>query len=170
MGQPAPYDDDEDSSLNESDHEEIVAVMSDDKFEQQVNDLIRSIVTGEYTMDAALFNIQQIKHGFSKNNDACQGVIVPALLSEVANLMTEDMSNKQKLEVLNNHLPEFKEMLTSFMTGNKEDEENIVYLVAMACSKKMEILGPCFYLILQVLYNEDIIHEEAILAWVSSAR
>ena len=60
-----------DSSLNESDDEEIVAVMSDDKFEQQVNDLIRSIVAGEYTMDAALFNIQQIKHGFSKNNDAC---------------------------------------------------------------------------------------------------
>jgi len=31
--------------------------MSDDKFEQQVNDLIKSIVTGDYTMDAALFNI-----------------------------------------------------------------------------------------------------------------
>jgi len=34
----------------------------------------------------------------------------------------------------------------------------------------MEILGPCFYLILQVFYNDDLIHEEAILSWVASAR
>ena len=34
----------------------------------------------------------------------------------------------------------------------------------------MDILGPCFYLILQVFYNEDLIHEEAILSWVASAR
>lgn len=32
MGQPSPYDDADDSSLNESDDEQIVAVMSDDKF------------------------------------------------------------------------------------------------------------------------------------------
>ena len=71
MGQPSPYDDEDDSSLNESEDDEIVAVMTDDKFYQQVNDLIHSIMAGEYTMDAALINIQQIKHGFSKNNEAC---------------------------------------------------------------------------------------------------
>ena len=33
MGQPSPYENDVDSSLNESDDEQIVAVMSDDRFE-----------------------------------------------------------------------------------------------------------------------------------------
>lgn len=44
--------------------------------------------------------------------------------------MQSSMNNKQKLEVLQKHLPEFKQMLSSFMTSTKEDEENIVYLVA----------------------------------------
>lgn len=94
MGQPSPYENDDDSSLNESDDEQIVAVMSDDRFEQQVKDLIHSIVAGQYTMEAALFNIQQIKHGCSKSNDACQNAILPAVLTEISNLMTEDMKTK----------------------------------------------------------------------------
>jgi len=32
--------------------------MSDDKFLQQVQDLIKSLFVKDYTMDAALFNIQ----------------------------------------------------------------------------------------------------------------
>lgn len=63
MGQPSPYDNEDDSSLNESDDEQIVAALSDEKFLQQVTELIRLILSKEYTMEAALINIQQIKHG-----------------------------------------------------------------------------------------------------------
>lgn len=129
MGQPSPYDDSDDSSLNESDDEQIVAVMSDDKFVQQVKDLIHSIVTGDYTLEAAKINIQQIKHGFSKGNDACQNAILPAILSEIATLMTPGMTNAEKLPILQQHLSGFKEMLNSFM-NDQADEENIVFLVA----------------------------------------
>ena len=100
MGAAAPYENEDDSSLNESDDEQIVAVMSDEKFLQQMNDLIRSIFTGEYTMDAAKFQIQQIKHGFSKSNDACQGAILPAILNEISNQMNLEMNNQQKLAIL----------------------------------------------------------------------
>lgn len=58
-------------------------------------------------MEAALFSVQQIKHGFSKSNDACQGAILPALLNTLATMMTEGMTKKQKLEVLQGRLPEF---------------------------------------------------------------
>ena len=68
--------------------------MSDDKFQQQVKDLMKLIINGEYTMDAAQFNVQQIKHGFSKSNDECQGAILPALLSELSEMMTEGMTKK----------------------------------------------------------------------------
>ena len=80
-------------------------------------------------MEAALFNVQQIKHGFSKSNDACQGAILPAILNALAASMTESMTKKEKLAILQSRLPEFKEMLSSFMSG-KEDEEHIIYLVA----------------------------------------
>ena len=51
-------------------------------------------------MEAGLINIQQIKHGFSKSNDACQNTIVPAVLSEIAALMTNEMKQKQKLAII----------------------------------------------------------------------
>ena len=168
MGQPSPYDDEDDSSLNESEDDEIVAVMTDDKFYQQVNDLIHSIMAGEYTMDAALINIQQIKHGFSKNNEACLGAILPAILNEVADMMNDGMKRQQKLAVLEDKLPKFKDMLNAFISDN-DDEVEIIYLVTRTCSQKMDLLGECFYLILQLLWNESIIHDQAILDWLSSA-
>jgi hypothetical protein len=73
------------------------------------------------------------------------------------------------LEILQAKLPEFKEMISSFMSG-KEDEELLIYLVAKSCSKAIDLLGACFYLILQLLYQEEIIKEKAILDWVTSAR
>ena len=60
-------------------------------------------------------------------------------------------------------------MISSFMMG-LEDEANVVYLVALSCSQKLELLGSCFYLILQLLYNEEIVHEHAILDWVTSTK
>jgi len=65
--------------------------------------------------------------------------------------MSSDMSKKQKLEILQQQLPEFKEMLNSFMSG-KEDEEHMIYLVARTCSQQVDSLGPCFYLVMQLLY------------------
>ena len=133
-----------------------------------MNDLIHSIMAGEYTMDAALINIQQIKHGFSKNNEACLGAILPAILNEVTDMMNDDMKRTQKLAVLEDKLPMFKDMLNAFISDN-DDEVEIIYLVTRTCSQKMDLLGECFYLILQLLWNESIIHDQAILDWLSSA-
>ena len=84
--------------------------------------------------------------------------------------MTTDMKNSQKLAILNEHLPQFKEMISSFMSES-EDEAHVIYLVTLHCSQKLDLLGSCFYLILQLLYNEPrIVHEEAILSWTKSAK
>ena len=74
--------------------------------------------------------------------------------------MTVEMSKKDKLKLLQDTLPEFKEMINSFMSA-KEDEENVIYLVAQSCSQKVETLGSCFYLILQLLYSPEmeVVHE-----------
>ena len=63
----------------------------------------------------------------------------------------------------------FKDMLNAFISDN-DDEVEIIYLVTKTCSQKMDLLGECFYLILQLLWNESIIHDQAILDWISSAR
>ena len=60
-------------------------------------------------------------------------------------------------------------MISNFMT-DVEDETNVIYLVTLCCSQKLELLGSCFYLILQLLYNEEIVHEQAILDWIASAK
>ncbi len=73
--------------------------------------------------------------------------IMPALLDELSGQMTVEMTQKQKLEILSAKLPEFKEMISSFMSG-KEEEELLIFLVAKSCAKAIDILGACFYLIL----------------------
>lgn len=60
-------------------------------------------------------------------------------------------------------------MLNSFLSGT-EDEAHVIYLVTVNCSQKLDLMGPCFYLILQLLYNETIVHAEAILSWTKSAK
>ena len=86
-------------------------------------------------------------------------------------MMTETTTKKEKLKLLEQNLPEFKDMLNSFMSA-KEDEAFIMYLVAQSCSQKVDLLGPCFYLIIQLLYSPtmEVVHEEAILNWVASAK
>ena len=133
MGQHKPYDDETDSSLNESDDEQIVDVMSDEKFRQQVRGLIKQTLSGEYTMDAASITIQQIKHGFSKNIEACLSAILPSILNELSSQMTTDMKNAQKLKILQDRLPEYKDMINNFMT-DVEDETHVIYLVTLCCS------------------------------------
>ena len=61
--------------------------------------------------------------------------------------MTTDMNNSQKLKILQDRLPEFKDMIVNFMS-DLEDEKHIIYLVTLCCSQKLELLGSCFYLIL----------------------
>ena len=120
-------------------------------------------------MEAASITIQQIKHGFSKNNEACLRAILPSILNELSSQMTTDMKNAQKLKILQDRLPEYKDMINNFMT-DVEDETHVIYLVTLCCSQKLELLGSCFYLILQLLYNEEVVHEQAILDWIASAR
>ena len=60
-------------------------------------------------------------------------------------------------------------MLNSFM-AEKEDEEHIIYLVARACASDLENLGPSFYLIMSEFYKHELIHDQAVLDWLASAR
>ena len=98
-------------------------------------------------------------------------MIIPAILSEISGLITADMKNKQRTGVLKEKLPGFSEMFSSFMRA-KEDEENVIFLVAQSCAQHEEQLAPCFaYLIIQLMYGElRIITAQAILDWLESAR
>jgi len=57
MGQPGPYQQESDSDLAESDDEQIVAVLSDDKFSQEVKELIKFVINGQQTMETALLSV-----------------------------------------------------------------------------------------------------------------
>jgi len=49
--------------------------------------MIAQIADRTYSMDCAIINLRQIKHGYSKENDQFTEAIYPALLEHIAGLI-----------------------------------------------------------------------------------
>ena len=101
-------------------------------------------------MDCTLINIKQMKHTYSKNDQLCQAAIYPAVLKELSSKITPSMKQKQKLVVIEEILSQFKPMLKTFVSS-QDDELNVIYLIALHCSKAVE-MNDCFHLIIQLLH------------------
>lgn len=95
MGEPNPYKSlqdcqDESDLEDDSDDDLIKEEMSDEQLQSTVNDIVTQIFeSGSYTVDIALINLKQIKHGYSKDNFECTNAIYPAMLNYMCqNLLT----------------------------------------------------------------------------------
>lgn len=100
MGQPPPYAamaDDSESGLEESDDDLIQDGMDDEKFTELVQGYVHAIVDKKYSMDCTLINMRQIKHGYSKDNFACQNAIFPAVFSELSKVVSDSATAKEKV-------------------------------------------------------------------------
>jgi hypothetical protein len=83
---------------DDSDDDLIKEEMSDEQLQGTVNDIVTQIFESQsYTVDIALINLKQIKHGYSKDNFECTNAIYPAMLNYMCqNLLTASMKNKEK--------------------------------------------------------------------------
>lgn len=79
--------------------------MSDERLNSAVQDMVKQIFESTYTVDLALLNLKQIKHGYSKDNFNCTNAIYPAILSYFGqNIMTVGMPMKDKKAALESML------------------------------------------------------------------
>lgn len=81
MGQPMPYEDEDESDLEESEDDEEFDMMTDKAFRTSVQESVTQIIQNDLSIDCALINMKEMKHGYSKNDQLCQAAIYPAVLS-----------------------------------------------------------------------------------------
>lgn len=114
IGQAAPFNDQQESDIDESDDEMFVKEMSNKKFIEMIREQVRQIFAKENSIDVTLLNMRSWKHEYDKDHTVYLGAILPAVFNEVALKSTPEMSKKDKFEVLKTIITDFKEMLQSF--------------------------------------------------------
>lgn len=68
MGQKSFYANLEESDCEESDDELVGEDLTEERFNSQVGELIKAIVTGDIELEVGLINLRQTKHGSDKDN------------------------------------------------------------------------------------------------------
>lgn len=100
MGQKSPYQNNEESDLEESDDDLVADEMDEEKFAHLVTDYIRQVLEEDYSMDCTLINVRQLKHGYSKHNSDCCNAIYPALFNYMATRVDNSMSKTQVVNLI----------------------------------------------------------------------
>ena len=97
MGQKSFYANLEESDCEESDDELVGEDLTEERFNSQVGELIKAIVTGDIELEVGLINLRQTKHGSDKDNITFQNAILPAVLNELVKKCDSTMKTKDKL-------------------------------------------------------------------------
>lgn len=71
----------EESDLEDTDEDLIQEEMTDEHLQVTVNEIVKQIQESSYTVDVALINLKQIKHGYSKDNIDCTNAIINAVFT-----------------------------------------------------------------------------------------
>lgn len=156
MGEPSPYKtgvfDSQESDLeDDSDDDLIVEEMSEERLNSNVTEMVKQIFESSYTVEVALINLKQIKHGYSKDNFHCTNAIYPAMLNYVAlNLLKPGQAMKEKKLQLESMLEKYLEMFTTFVCSEQE-QGNAIYQTASIFAKQ-ESLKNVFHLFMQLCY------------------
>lgn len=173
MGEPSPYKtgvwDAEESDLEEdSDDDLIQEEMSNDQLQSTINDIVKQIFESQsYTVDVALINLKQIKHGYSKDNFDFTDAIYPAMFNYIStNLLKADFKNKERQNVVDQTITKYLQMFTTFVTS-QDEQQNAIYQTALACSKQ-ELLKTAFSIVMQLCYQKEIFSGEAVLKWIET--
>ena len=171
FGQQTPYANEEESEIEESDDEEFFEGVSNSQFREFVKSQVKQILQSQYTMECALVDIKRMKHTYSKGDQLCQAAIYPTVLEVANDKITDGMKPQEKLDKIKETLSFFKQMLKTFVT-TEEDQANVIYLVALFCSKNPKVTD-CFHLFIQLLHDPEdcaILDTQSIVDWIDSTK
>lgn len=170
LGQQTPYANEEESDIEESDDEEFFEGVSNSQFRDFVKSQVKQILQSQYTMECALVDIKRMKHTYSKGDQLCQAAIYPTVLEVLYDKITDGMKQKDKLEKIKETLSFFKQMLKIFV-NSEDDQANVIYLVALFCSKNANV-SDCFHLFIQLLHDSEyaVLETKPIVDWIDSTK
>ncbi|KAG2177536.1 hypothetical protein INT44_008048 [Umbelopsis vinacea] len=155
--------DDERDSVGDTWHPEqsqILAARKVEEFKRELEQSISRAFAEDHTVELAALEITGLRMSANGSYDDVRDVIVPAIINQV------DLSKP---------MPSIRTVLKKWgsligkVTHGKDDQVHVLHILQVHCADK-EQLHKLFLPALQLLYDDDVVEEDAIFRWYGSDR
>ncbi|KAJ2958430.1 hypothetical protein NQZ79_g5982 [Umbelopsis isabellina] len=139
---------------------QILAAKKVEEFKRELEQSISRAFAEDHTVELAALEITGLRMSANGSYDDVREVVVPAILNQV------DMSKP---------LPSIKAVMQKWapliekVTHGKDDQVHVLYILQMYCADH-EQMQKLFIPSIRLLYEDDVVEEDAIFKWYNSDR
>ncbi|KAG2171432.1 hypothetical protein INT43_009093 [Umbelopsis isabellina] len=139
---------------------QILAARKVEEFKRELEQSISRAFAEDHTVELAALEITGLRMSANGSYDDVREVVVPAILNQV------DMSKP---------LPSIKAVMQKWasliekVTHGKDDQVHVLYILQMYCADH-EQMQKLFIPSIRLLYEDDVVEEDAIFKWYNSDR
>lgn len=130
-------------------------------FEKEVEATFHRALQGE-NQDNVILEINALRLSYTKSQSDCAGALFYAVLKSA--LEVPYSSNKELYKNTENTIMKWKDLLKNYLKTIDEEIEVILKFEEM-CQEAAPDFAPIFSMVLNYLYDKDILSEDAILSW-----
>ncbi|KAG0628658.1 hypothetical protein M758_1G043500 [Ceratodon purpureus] len=136
----------------------------EDDFEKEVEGTFLRLAEGVsgVQQEHVIIEVNSLKLAYNKTFSDCAGAMFKSLMNLA--LGAPHTSSKELLTSTKDVITKWGVLLQKFLKGS-DDEHEILLTFEEVCLESHKDFAPLFSQILQVLYDKDIISEDAIMAW-----
>ncbi|XP_054810914.1 uncharacterized protein LOC129312367 [Prosopis cineraria] len=152
---------------NESDIDDIEYSRDDSYFEKEVEATFLRAVHENIKEDHVILEVNSLKLSYNKLAADCAGAIFHAMMKHALDI--PHSSAGSLVQNVDSILTAWKKLLMSYLADIDEQIEVILKFEEM-CLESAKEYAPLFTKILSIMYDKDIIQEDAVLSWEDEKR
>ncbi|CAN6451580.1 unnamed protein product [Victoria cruziana] len=134
------------------------------QFDKEVEETFGRAVLEGVEQDHVILEINALRLAYNMTFSDCAGAIFYSLMKLA--LESSHNSNRELLINTRNVIVKWKELLSHYVQS-EDDEVEILLKLEEICLESAKEFAPVFSSILQILYEQDIMTEDAIMTWAS---
>ncbi|KAI9084829.1 hypothetical protein K1719_033235 [Acacia pycnantha] len=155
------------SDYNESDIDDPERYRDDSCFEKEVEATFLRAVHENIKEDLVILEVNGLKLSYDKLAADCAGAIFHAMMKYALEIPRSSAGSL--VQNVDSILTTWRKLLTSYLADMDEQIEVILKFEEM-CLESVKEYAPFFTKILSIMYEKDIIQEEAVLRWEDEKR
>jgi len=160
-----PEDESNNPTLPDKDDSSDIAVEDDDpfsKFEKEVEETFQRALGGGVNRDNLILEINGLRLAYSLQHADCAGAVFYSVMKSA--LVAAQSTNDTLLKTTDEALGKWKDLLRNY-TKTIDEEMEILLKFEEMCQETTKEFSPLFSEILPILYDKDVVSEDAIMRW-----
>ncbi|KAG2662457.1 translation initiation factor eIF-2B subunit epsilon-like isoform X3 [Panicum virgatum] len=152
-------------TLPDKDDSSDIAVEDDDpfsKFEKEVEETFQRALGGGVNRDNLILEINGLRLAYSLQHADCAGAVFYSVMKSA--LVAAQSTNDTLLKTTAEALGKWKDLLRNY-TKTIDEEMEILLKFEEMCQETTKEFSPLFSEILPILYDKDVVSEDAIMRW-----